>query len=429
MDDTFLISFSGGDQPGLISSLAEILDQRGARLLDVGQAVVHETLALGMLVRASSSTDTARLEKDLRSRAECLGLRVGFAPVSADGFDHWANAQAKDRFVLTLLGREITAYQLFRVSAVIAESGLNIDRIERLSGRLSLVTPAEDSYACLELHVSTGAQPSAMSAGESDALADQMRASLMALTHELTLDIAFQKECVFRRNRRLFVFDMDSTLIAGEVIDELAKLAGVGDQVSAITAAAMRGELDFQQSFRARVALLRGLPEERAQTVLNSVPLVQGAERLISTLKRLGYKTAILSGGFNFFARDLQARLGVDYVFANDLDIAGGFVTGEVKTPIVDAQRKADLLREIAARENIALGQVVAVGDGANDLPMLNIAGMGIAFHAKPLVRERAGNALSYLGLDSLLYLIGIRDRDLPGLTDDATPVTDILCG
>ncbi len=429
MDDTFLISFSGGDQPGLISSLAEILDQRGARLLDVGQAVVHETLALGMLVRASSSTDTARLEKDLRSRAECLGLRVGFAPVSADGFDHWANAQAKDRFVLTLLGREITAYQLFRVSAVIAESGLNIDRIERLSGRLSLVTPAEDSYACLELHVSTGAQPSAMSAGESDALADQMRASLMALTHELTLDIAFQKECVFRRNRRLFVFDMDSTLIAGEVIDELAKLAGVGDQVSAITAAAMRGELDFQQSFRARVALLRGLPEERAQTVLNSVPLVQGAERLISTLKRLGYKTAILSGGFNFFARDLQARLGVDYVFANDLDIAGGFVTGEVKTAIVDAQRKADLLREIAARENIALGQVVAVGDGANDLPMLNIAGMGIAFHAKPLVRERAGNALSYLGLDSLLYLIGIRDRDLPGLTDDATPVTDILCG
>lgn len=429
MDDTFLISFSGGDQPGLISSLAEILDQRGARLLDVGQAVVHETLALGMLVRASSSTDTARLEKDLRSRAECLGLRVGFAPVSADGFDHWANAQAKDRFVLTLLGREITAYQLFRVSAVIAESGLNIDRIERLSGRLSLVTPAEDSYACLELHVSTGAQPSAMSAGESDALADQMRASLMALTHELTLDIAFQKECVFRRNRRLFVFDMDSTLIAGEVIDELAKLAGVGDQVSAITAAAMRGELDFQQSFRARVALLRGLPEERAQTVLNSVPLVQGAERLISTLKRLGYKTAILSGGFNFFARDLQARLGVDYVFANDLDIADGFVTGEVKTAIVDAQRKADLLREIAARENIALGQVVAVGDGANDLPMLNIAGMGIAFHAKPLVRERAGNALSYLGLDSLLYLIGIRDRDLPGLTDDATPVTDILCG
>ncbi|MHB1700707.1 MAG: phosphoserine phosphatase SerB [Acidobacteriaceae bacterium] len=423
MDDTFLISFSGGDQPGLISSLAEILDQHGARLLDVGQAVVHETLALGMLVRASSSTDTARLEKDLRSRAECLGLRVGFAPVSPDGFDHWANAQTKDRFVLTLLGREITGYHLFRVSAVVAESGLNIDRIERLSGRLSLATPAEDSYACLELHVSTDGP------GESDALADRMRASLMALTHELTLDIAFQKECVFRRNRRLFVFDMDSTLIAGEVIDELAKLAGVGDQVSAITAAAMRGELDFQQSFRARVALLRGLPEERALAVLNSVPLVQGAERLISTLKRLGYKTAILSGGFNFFARDLQARLGVDYVFANDLDIADGIVTGEVKTPIVDAQRKADLLREIASRENISLSQVVAVGDGANDLPMLNIAGMGIAFHAKPLVRERAGNALSYLGLDSLLYLIGIRDRDLPGLADAATPMTDILCG
>ncbi len=427
MDNTFLISFSGADQPGLISSLAGILDQHAARLLDVGQALVHETVALGILVRSSSLTDTVALESDLRICAERLELHIGFELISPEGFGHWATAQTKDRFVLTLLGREITARQLFCVSTVIAQSGLNIDRIERLSGRLSLVTPAEDSYACLELHVSTGF--SALSPAESDALADQMRASLMALTHELTLDIAFQKECVFRRNRRLFVFDMDSTLIAGEVIDELAKLAGVGDRVSAITAAAMRGELDFQQSFRARVALLRGLPEHRAMAVLNSVPLVQGAERLISTLKRLGYKTAILSGGFNFFARDLQARLGVDYVFANDLNIAGGFVTGEVKTPIVDAQRKADLLREIAARENIALGQVVAVGDGANDLPMLNIAGMGIAFHAKPLVREKAGNALSYLGLDSLLYLIGIRDRDLPGLTDVATPVTDILCG
>ena len=436
MDDTFLISFSGGDRPGLTSSLAEILSEHGAHLLDVGQAVVHQTLALGMLLRVPSSTTPERLERDLRQRAETLGLRMGFAAITPEAFLLWAAAQTKDRFVLTLLGREITARQLARVSAVAAQNGLNIDRIERLSGRLSLATPTEDSYACLELHLSSGgpgaapiAHPIAAPNAVPDAIPDAMRAALMSLTHELTLDLAFQRECVFRRNRRLFAFDMDSTLIDGEVIDELANLAGVGEQVSRITAAAMRGELDFQQSFRARVALLRGLPQERVNAVLNSIPLIKGAERLISTLKRLGYKTAILSGGFNFFAQALQTRLGIDHVFANDLDIADGVVTGKVIGPIVDAQRKAELLREIAARENISLDQVVAVGDGANDLPMLNIAGMGIAFHAKPLVREQAGHALSYLGLDSLLYLIGIRDRDLTGLARSTDPPEATLCG
>lgn len=410
MEETFLISFSGGDRPGLTSSLAEILSAHGARLLDVGQAVVHETLALGMLVRAPSPGVAQRLQRGLQERANALGLRMSFSAISPDAFAHWASAQAKDRFIVTLLAREITAQQLFRVSAMIALHGLNIDRIERLSGRLSLATPTEDSYACLELHLSGG------DISVEAETQDSMRAALMELTHEFTIDIAFQRESVFRRNRRLFAFDMDSTLIDGEVIDELAKLAGVGEHVSAITAAAMRGELDFQQSFRARVALLRGLPQESVHAVLYSIPLVRGAERLMANLKRLGYKTAILSGGFNFFARDLQARLGIDHVFANELDIADGVVTGNVTTPIVDAQRKAQLLREIAAKENISLDQVVAVGDGANDLPMLNLAGMGIAFHAKPLVREQADYALSYLGLDSLLYLIGIRDRDLTGL-------------
>jgi len=244
-----------------------------------------------------------------------------------------------------------------------------------------------------------------------------MRAEFLAITQALKVDIAFQRESIFRRNRRLFAFDMDSTLIQGEVIDELAKMAGVGDQVVAITEAAMRGDLDFKQSFTRRVGLLRGLPEERVLGLLGTIPLVEGAEHLIGTLKMLGYKTAILSGGFTFFARHLQARLGIDYVFANELDVVDGVVTGLVKTEIVDGAKKAALLREIAVRENISLEQVVAVGDGANDLPMLGVAGMGIAFRAKPLVRQSADHAVSFLGLDSLLYLIGVRDRDLKTAT------------
>ena len=260
----------------------------------------------------------------------------------------------------------------------------------------------ENANACIELEIS----------GESDS-SSALRAELMELTHQFEVDVAFQRESIYRRNRRLFVFDMDSTLIQGEVIDELAKLHGVGEQVSAITAAAMRGELDFKQSFTRRVALLRGLPAKSLETVLKSLPLADGAERLISTLKMLGYKTAILSGGFMFFGEHLQTRLGIDYVFANELEMENGEVTGNVVGEIVDGKKKAELLEAIAATENISLDQVVAVGDGANDLPMLNLAGMGIAFHAKPLVRESANHAVSHLGLDSLLYLIGVRDRDL----------------
>jgi len=304
--------------------------------------------------------------------------------------------------VISVLGREITAEPLAKISAGISRHAFNIDRIERLSGRLSLSGRVENANACIELEIS----------GESDS-AVALRAELMELTQEFAVDVAFQRESIYRRNRRLFVFDMDSTLIQGEVIDELAKLHGVGDQVSAITAAAMRGELDFKQSFTRRLALLRGLPAQSLETVLHSVPLAEGAERLVSTLKMLGYKTAILSGGFTFFGEHLRARLGIDYVYANELEMENAAVTGKVVGEIVDGKKKAELLEAIALKENISLDQVVAVGDGANDLPMLNLAGMGIAFHAKPLVRESANHVVSHLGLDSLLYLIGVRDRDL----------------
>jgi phosphoserine phosphatase len=267
---------------------------------------------------------------------------------------------------------------------------------------LSLTGRVADATACIELEIS----------GEKDDSAG-LRATLMELTHKFEIDIAFQRESIYRRNRRLVAFDMDSTLIQAEVIDELARLHGVGDQVAAITSAAMRGELDFKQSLTRRVELLCGLPSQRLHELLHYIQLADGAERLISTLKGLGYKTAILSGGFNFFGKHLQARLGIDYVFANDLEIANGALTGRLASAIVDGAKKAELLESIARKENISLDQVVAVGDGANDLPMLNMAGMGIAFHAKPLVRESAKHAVSHLGLDSILYLLGVRDRDL----------------
>jgi phosphoserine phosphatase len=403
MNETILIHFSGRDRPGLTAELTAILASFDTCVLDVGQAVVHETLSLGLLVEIPRGESFRGVQDALVARSRELRLQVEFTSIAKADLDDWISSQGKDQFIVTILGRAISANHLARVSAIVAEHGLNVDRIERLSGRLSLAVHSPDANACVELTVS----------GDSSS-EQSMRAAFLATAHDLKIDIAFQRESIFRRNRRLFAFDMDSTLIEGEVIDELARLAGVADEVMKVTESAMRGEIEFQQSFRRRVALLRGLPEVRVHELLDTIPLVQGAEQLIGTLKMLGYKTAILSGGFNFFAQHLQKRLGIDYVFANDLDIADGLVTGEVRTPIVDGARKAELLRQIATLENISLDQVVAVGDGANDLPMLGIAGMGIAFRAKPLVRQTASHAVSFLGLDSLLYLIGVRDRDLP---------------
>jgi phosphoserine phosphatase len=240
---------------------------------------------------------------------------------------------------------------------------------------------------------------------------DSFRRELLEVAAALEVDLAFQQDNMYRRNRRLVAFDMDSTLIEAEVIDELAKAAGVGAEVSAITERAMRGELDFADSFRERVALLAGLPESVLATVAKELKITEGAEHLIATLHALGYKTAILSGGFNYFAHYLQQRLGIDYIYANELDIEDGVVTGRVRGDIVDGQRKAALLRELVAKEGIDLQQVIAVGDGANDLPMLSIAGLGIAFRAKPLVKQSAEQSISTLGLDAILYLLGISDR------------------
>jgi phosphoserine phosphatase len=397
---TFLIHFSGPDNPGLTAELTGVIAGFDVRVLDIGQAVVHETLSLGILLEVLDESVCSAARATLHDRAHALGLLARFTPVQPEAIRHWLHGLRHQHFIITILGRSITANQLARVSRIIASHGMNIDHIDRLSAELSPQTA--DGNACVELAVS----------GDSSR-ESQMRAQFLHVAQELAIDVAFQRESIFRRNRRLFAFDMDSTLIQGEVIDELARMAGAGEQVARITEAAMRGDLNFDESFTRRVSLLKGLRAERVFALLHAIPLADGAERLIRTLKLLGYKTAILSGGFMFFARSLQQRLGIDYVHSNELEIADGVVTGRVVPPIVNGDRKAALLEEIAGREGISLEQVVAVGDGANDIPMLNLAGMGIAYRAKSLVRRSADQAISSLGLDGLLYLIGVRDRDL----------------
>jgi len=394
------IDITGHDQPGVTHSLTAILAKGGVRILDIGQAVIHDALALGMLVELTDQIRSSSLLTDLLLEAHQLGVQIRFTAVSGEEYASWVRAQSKGRFLITVLGPALTAVHLEAVTGVIAAVGLNIDRIDRLSGR----TPLDGNgigRMCVEF-----------SASGDLASEDGLRASLLGLTQDFDMDLAFQHDTVYRRNRRLVAFDMDSTLIQGEVIDELARLAGVGDRVSAITEAAMRGELDFKGSFRARVALLKGLPESALRTVVDTVPLMDGAERLIATLQKLGYKTAILSGGFTFMGRELQRRLGIDYLHSNELEIVDGVVTGEVKTEIVDGARKAHYLAEIARTEGLNMDQVIAVGDGANDLPMLRLAGLGIAFRAKPVVRQSARQAISTMGLDGILYLLGVRDRD-----------------
>jgi phosphoserine phosphatase len=396
-----LINITGEDRPGLTAAITGVLADGGVDVLDIGQAVIHDTLSFGILVVIPDTESGATVLDRVQAKADELGQQVLFTHVSDDDYQHWVDDQGKDRHIVTLLTRKVTAEQLQTVSSITAKYGLNIDRIDRLSGRMPLDMPSGKGKGCIEFSVR----------GE-PADAQQMRAEFLHVAQELNVDIAFQQDSLFRRNRRLAVFDMDSTLIEAEVIDELAKAHGVGDRVSEITERAMRGELDFRASFKERLALLKGLDIKVLDQIGASLRLTEGAETLFAELKRLGYKTAILSGGFTYFARQLQAKLGIDYIFANELEVVDGKCTGVAVEPIVDAQRKADLLRELASKEGLSLEQTIAVGDGANDLPMLAIAGLGVAFRAKPLVKQSAKQAISTLGLDGVLYLLGFRDRE-----------------
>jgi phosphoserine phosphatase len=401
-NDIFLLNISGQDKPGLTSGLTGVLAEYDAKVLDIGQANIHETLSLGMLFEIQSGEKSSAVQKDLLFKAYELGITAKFTPISLEDYEHWVTLQGKDRYIVTILGEKLSAFQITEVTKVISEKNLNIDAIKRLTGRLSLVKKEEYPRASIELSIR----------GKIENKAD-LTAKFLQISHDLDVDIAFQEDNIYRRNRRLVCFDMDSTLIQAEVIDKLAELAGVGDEVKAITEAAMQGEIDFNESFISRMKLLKGLKEEVLHDVAVNLPITKGARRLIDTLKSYGFKTAILSGGFTYFGHYLQKEFGIDYVYANQLEIIDGVLTGNYLGEIVNGEKKAEYLKEIALKEGIDINQTIAVGDGANDLQMLNLAGLGIAFHAKPTVKDNAQSSISSIGLDGVLYLLGYHDRHI----------------
>lgn len=404
MREIILISFLGPDQPNQFNRMMQVLTTHQLDILDVGQAVIHNQLTLGLVVATDQPTHAALAMKDMLLLAHEIGLSLYFKPISAAEYQQWVKEGGRTKYIVTVLSRELTAAHLQAVTQIISQHGFNIETVSRLSGRLGMDEHDNDQHrkACVEF---------GLSGQMLDALA--LRAACLKLSTNLSIDIAVQEDNAYRRNRRLVCFDMDSTLIEQEVIDELALEAGVGEQVAEITERAMQGDLDFKQSFAARVALLKGLDSQVLEKIAQRLTITEGTERLISTLKALGYRTAILSGGFQYFAEKLQQQLGIDEVYANQLDIVDGQVTGNVVGQVVDGARKAELLRMLAEKQGISLQQVIAVGDGANDLPMLSIAGLGVAFRAKPLVRQNATQAISSVGLDGILYLLGVRDKDL----------------
>ena len=402
MREIILINVTGKDKPGLTASLTGVLARYKVAILDIGQAVIHDYLSLGILVEIPTEYKSSSILKDLLFEAHNLGIQIRFSPIEEDLYGNWAAQQGKERRIITLLGRRITAEQLSKVAAVIAKNKLNIDVINRLSGRVSVKNTDTTQTACVQITVSGKINDPGV-----------LRGALLEIHADTGIDISFYVDDIYRHARRLVVFDMDSTLIQGEAIDELAGVAGIGDQVAQITEAGMQGKIDFKESLTQRVALLNGLDENVLSFVAQNLVLTEGADRVVRKLKQLGYKIGIISGGFEFFGKYLQKKLGLDYVFTNCLEIADGKLTGKIKGDIIDGPKKAEILTTIAQVENISLQQTIAVGDGANDLPMISIAGLGVAFNAKSIVKENAQRSISSVGLDGLLYLMGLSEREI----------------
>ena len=396
-----LIRVTGEDRPGLIASITATLAKYDITILDIGLDDIHNTLSFGILIRTSNE-NVGRVMKDLLYKTTSMGNILRFYPISKEDYEQWVSMQGKNRYILTLLGRKLTARQISATTHILSQQNLNIDGIRRLTGRIPLDEKKANIRACIEFSVRGTPKD-----------IDLMQAQLFKIAREQEVDYSFQQDNMYRRMRRLICFDMDSTLIQTEVIDELAMRAGVGDQVKSITEQAMRDEIDFRESFRKRVALLKGLDESVMQDIAEHLPMTEGVDRLMFVLKKYGYKIAILSGGFTYFGNYLKERFGLDYVYANELEIKNGKLTGNYVGEIVDGPRKAALLRQIATNEQVDIAQTIAVGDGANDLPMLATAGLGIAFHAKPKVTANAQQAINTIGLDGVLYFLGFKDSQL----------------
>ena len=401
-EEQILIRITGQDRPGLTASVMGILAKYGAQVLDIGQADIHATLSLGVLIRLDEM-HSGQVMKELLFKTTELGVNIGFSPITDEEYENWVNHQGKNRYILTMIGRSLSARQIEATTKIIAQQGLNIDSILRLSGRISIKEPQRNVRASIEFSLRGNPADRAT-----------MQKELMNMSQEMAVDFSFQHDDMYRRMRRLICFDMDSTLIQTECIDELAKRAGVGDKVSEITARAMRGEIDFKESFKERVALLKGLDASVMKDIAEHMPITEGTDRLMSVLKTCGYKIAILSGGFTYFGEYLQKKFGVDYVYANELEIdENGKLTGNYLGDIVDGHRKAELLKLIAQVEKVNLAQTIAVGDGVNDLPMISEAGLGIAFHAKPRVVANAQQSINTMGIDGILYFLGFKDSYL----------------
>jgi phosphoserine phosphatase len=387
-----LITLTGPDKPGIIASVTGQIAEAGARIRDIEQTVTQNLLSLSVLIDfASGDADGKPLIKELLFLAKELGLDLDFQVI---GEAEYRRKTTRHAYVVTIMGGEVNAKALARVSRILADHQVNIERITKLT---------QGQLRCVEFLITT----------PPDLDVKALTRKLLHAATSLGVDIAVQKESLYRRAKRLVVMDMDSTLIQIEVIDELARIAGVGAAVAEITERAMNGELDFQAALRARVALLKGLEASALEQVYRNIPFTPGAKTLVRILKRLGFKTAVISGGFKFFTDRLKEELGLDYAYANQLEIIDGIVTGGVVGPIIDGARKAQLLEEIAAGEGITLDQVIAIGDGANDLPMLGKAGLGIAFNAKARVREQADTHINQQSLDSILYLLGLSEREM----------------
>lgn len=399
--ELILIRITGLDRPGLTASITEVLSKYEVTILDIGQSDIHSTLSLGILFK-SQEKDSGNIMKELLFKTSELGVHIRFYPIQPDEYEDWVNMQGKNRYILTLLGRKLTAKQIAYVTRILADQDLNIDAIKRLTGRMPLDEQKANIRACIEFSVRGTPRDR-----------EEMQHKLMKLSSELEVDFSFQLDNMYRRMRRLICFDMDSTLIQTECIDELAERAGVGEQVKEITERAMRGEIDFTESFTQRVSLLKGLDVNVMKDIAENLPITEGVERLMFVLKRYGYKIAILSGGFTFFGEYLQQRFGIDYVYANELEVENGKLTGRYLGEVVDGRRKAELLKLLAQVEKVDIAQTIAVGDGANDLPMLSQAGLGIAFHAKPKVKENARQSINTIGLDGVLYFLGFKDSYL----------------